>query len=283
VSKHKGFTLIELLVVISIIAVLMAMLLPSLEKAREQARVVTCQSNLKQWGIVWMTYAASNEDKFPVTFNWDIDAWGGEHFWPDSVRKYYDPGYQGKAEVTHIGEVRRAASEMLFCPKATKTYFEEHEIKYMAWGDIDSIGRGDITRMPAGGSYCLNEYSSSPWQTAAPEESANYWGSANVRGASRIPLLGDGMWTGGFPWPDDTPPKTENDIGLTSDNIRRFCIDRHNGGFINMVFVDGSVRRVGLKQLWDFQWGRHWVDVEVTRPNFSVEAPWMMRFRDSFD
>ncbi|MHC4755224.1 MAG: type II secretion system protein [Planctomycetota bacterium] len=55
-KKLKGFTLIELLVVISIIALLMAMLLPALGRAKDQATKVICQSRLKQWAIIWTMY-----------------------------------------------------------------------------------------------------------------------------------------------------------------------------------------------------------------------------------
>ena len=49
VEKAKGFTLIELLVVISIIAVLMAILIPALTQVKEQARTIICKSNLRQY------------------------------------------------------------------------------------------------------------------------------------------------------------------------------------------------------------------------------------------
>ena len=60
-----GFTLIELLVVISIIALLVSILLPSLQSAREQAKVVVCASNLKQYGISVYEYAVDNNDWLP--------------------------------------------------------------------------------------------------------------------------------------------------------------------------------------------------------------------------
>jgi len=61
-SNGAGFTLIELLVVIAIIAVLMAILMPALNRAREQGKRSTCLSNLKQLTLSWIMYADDNDD-----------------------------------------------------------------------------------------------------------------------------------------------------------------------------------------------------------------------------
>jgi prepilin-type N-terminal cleavage/methylation domain-containing protein/prepilin-type processing-associated H-X9-DG protein len=61
--KSKGFTLIELLVVIAIIAILMAILMPSLNRAREQGKRAACLSNCKQLGLAWIMYTDDNDGK----------------------------------------------------------------------------------------------------------------------------------------------------------------------------------------------------------------------------
>ena len=60
--RKIGFTLIELLVVIAIIAVLMAILMPALNRVREQGKRSSCLSNLKQLTLAWIMYADENDD-----------------------------------------------------------------------------------------------------------------------------------------------------------------------------------------------------------------------------
>ncbi len=77
-KSQKAFTLIELLVVISIIALLLAILMPGLNRAREIARSLRCQSNMRGLVTAWHAYATENDDEIPgsMTYDGEDREWG---------------------------------------------------------------------------------------------------------------------------------------------------------------------------------------------------------------
>jgi prepilin-type N-terminal cleavage/methylation domain len=82
-NQHQtGFTLIELLVVIAIIAILAAMLLPALSKAKTKAQAAGCMNNTKQLMLGWMMFIGDNNDKMPEPNNW---VGGGPMTWTTDV------------------------------------------------------------------------------------------------------------------------------------------------------------------------------------------------------
>jgi prepilin-type N-terminal cleavage/methylation domain-containing protein/prepilin-type processing-associated H-X9-DG protein len=101
VRGSAGFTLVELLVVIAIIALLMAILLPALNKARELGKRTVCFGNVRQLILAWTMYADENDDKIvngAAGFSNRNMAWGdhrGELAWVDAISSDWNTVIQG--------------------------------------------------------------------------------------------------------------------------------------------------------------------------------------------
>ena len=252
-DSRRGLTNIELLVIVGIIAFIVILVLctkllmlkqdiPSL-----QAQSSYCMANLKQWGLVFKLYTDDHDGSF-------VSGEGGDNgkLWFEPLDPY----------------IAGAGYRLCLCPAATKPYTEEGRNPFGAW----KVGE-------VSGSYGLNGWIYNPQQGKTelwgrgPVE--NYWG--NLRNLRRVnvndvPILADAMWFEGWPRRTDEPPPDENWPGSIVDpntmkairnEMTRFCVNRHTG-HVNVLFMDWSVRRVGLKELWTLKWHR----------NYDVEGPW---------
>ena len=292
-----GFTLIELLVVIAIIVLLLAILLPSLQKARNQARAVICQSHQKQWGSVFALYAENN-DGFCFTSTASFHYWwyysfiNFQYIMDEIVPR--GEGGQGGGYPHHYDYPEEGVMplpDFAYCPLTKKTN-SKPEIENLSLRGYPEGGGGGSNYLlhgktgsafepweqsgrykiivngrpmainPISGSYGLNFSLSSPgpW----PRINYNYTGLKglnifSLKGQAYIPVLQDcALPCSLLCKSDDPPPLTEADV----TNIG-CCIDRHSGG-INSLFLDWSVRKVGLKELWKLKW----------HPKFDTNGPW---------
>ena len=130
ISRHRngkfprGFTLVELLVVIAIIAILMAILMPALQRVRKQAQDVACRSNMRQVGLIIYLHLQNNDFKMPHVYQYDFSSTGGpdrsnrkcnEYSWRHSDGTFYQPdeddSYWGTAFLDYVKD-----TEIFSCP-----------------------------------------------------------------------------------------------------------------------------------------------------------------------
>jgi len=264
-NRRRGFTLIELLVVIAIIALLLAILMPALQRVRKQARAVACQSNLHEWALVFAMYTDDNNGYLMRGYAGNVGSATVNDTWIGALRPYYsDP-------------------EIRVCPTATKPMTEGARGTFSAWG---VFGAGDPRtwagpRQPGDyGSYGMNELAYHPPPTVT-NRATHYWRNVHVSGASKIPLFSDCIWFDVYPRDTDSPPGYAGDV--SGNEMQRVCINRHDG-YINCLFMDWSIRKVGLKELWTLKWHREfdtagpWTKAGNAQPEDWPE--WMRTFKD---
>ena len=233
-NNRRAFTLIELLVVIAIIALLMAILMPALQRVRKQTKAVLCRANLKEWGLVWAMYTEENNGKFPDYLGYN---------WMQTLVDYYSN-----------------TDKLLYCPMATKTMSEGAEARYAVIVD----GQGNSC-----GSYTINEWLYDSYGgTSGGRALKDYWRNIHHKGSNNVPIMGDGAWRpDGQPYPVDRPPEYDGQprtgVGTEGNEMRTYCIDRH-GGTVNILFMDWTTRKVGLKELWTLKW----------HCSFNIAGPW---------
>jgi prepilin-type N-terminal cleavage/methylation domain-containing protein/prepilin-type processing-associated H-X9-DG protein len=269
--NRRGFTLIELLVVIAIIGMLMAILMPSLQRVRRQAGSVGCHANLRQWGILYATYTSDNNGRLPTGYG--RDEWSLFWRWSSQVL-----GSEGTTESGRPTQSSFTAIEgLLRCPMAAKPGFSDRTGGLEAGGTF--FAWGWRFRQPSApewywrSSYAPNEQAHS-WPVTRPDlapvaDAIRFmWMTSAVKNAATIPVFFDSAGPLVTLYNDKSAPPERDAIptmvaGPGSYAASCVCMNRHDGR-INSLFMDWSVRKVGLKELWTFKW----------HTQYNTQGPW---------
>jgi prepilin-type N-terminal cleavage/methylation domain-containing protein len=258
----QGFTLIELLIVIAVIALLIALLMPALQGAKDQARAVVCLHNLRQWGLATAQYATESNgilwcESYPL--GGDVQTVPGD--WMAMLAPYY-----------------RDVDKIRLCPSATKPSVDDRSTEMRgdidhSWGRprqvSDRDSRDFISKGAFWGSYGMNR-----WITDPLDNDARYWKYAFERNTADIPVFVDSVHWHLRPQDTDRKPTRPLEIfsdfpenGLGGTQIWRTFLTRRRQGS-QAGLLDGSARKLPLWSLWNQRWHRDFARREYTLADF---------------
>ena len=201
-KTQKFFTLIELLVVIAIIAILAAMLLPALNKARDKAKAINCVSNLKSCGMFSGFYANDYDDNYLCyTFN--------------SINGYIPVSWGGSLH--ELGYIKN--TKVMSCPSSPNTV-QRDPVYNRFYNIYGTYNRPDLN-FPGFGIFA----GAGTWRGITLKK---------VPSPSNLPFLADCH----FPAYTDAPDNFDQFYAMGLNDGRYEMYARHNNQ-INAVFVDG--------------------------------------------
>ncbi len=245
--QRFGFTLVELLVVIGIIALLIAMLLPALNRAQKQANWVKCESNLRQLGQSMVTYANNYKGwLFPVwNFNPNTNEyitlgsnWPPNHRWPIFFEKFIHPDPEAAQYAAWVGSYDPPTNYTMGTYSAGVGTYDPINFDPVPWTPKTLICPADMDAFEAH-SYILNKH-----LAASPDQLFRAFNSSRKMVGGRVIVAGEKVTTVRDYYMEVTSTSLDPATKLT-EFARTVELYRHGSKFgSNYLYNDWSVNNV---------------------------------------
>lgn len=240
--QKRGFTLVELLVVISIIALLLAVLMPALSKAREQGRSIVCKNNLNSLGKIFALYAQGNSDRLPkYAYYGTLKSQYGSDQWFGGILL----GYSGYV----IDKNDQFGRTYCVCPSFKwKHNYWSYGVNYPTVisyysaerNDLNYSGGAKLSKLPSGVFLAadIKMYDNNNSGILHPQAQPQHaWGLDTDTDRDGVKDSASSQIVGAI----RTPPTMNNGVGFYNG-----FAPRHSGSG-NFVFADTSVHAVKVK------------------------------------
>jgi prepilin-type N-terminal cleavage/methylation domain-containing protein/prepilin-type processing-associated H-X9-DG protein len=253
VKRTTGFTLIELLVVIAIIALLLSVIMPSLNKAKEASRRVVCSSNMKQLATGNLSYAAENDDRVVLAMSSNYE------MWLTTILNYCeDPDIKMCPSVKKEPTGGSGSDPSMGPEGGQAAKIDPTDGSCYEYWKVQDINLERHTS-----SYGMNGYAQDPENKVWGNKDL-FLGKTTVPMAFKVPLIAPDVWRSGYPTSAANANFTDTP-GQYGDHIGRFVFIRHQDRN-NISFIDGHVERVYLPDMGLLKWNREWECQELDIP-----------------